>query len=612
MLQLATLVDRKGERMNNEIYTRKKRFWAMILTIMLVITQILPAETFAIEYDLDYDASNASSFGVDYVYEGDVLNFSVEAYSSDELSVANIYYYDMDGKLLLQDDCSTDVTKEFSVTVKSYSGVSGSAMPAAQFNNWKITELLGSGKALYSLKLQATAYVASEINYELDGGTNAASNPNVYYEGKEKITLADATKSGYVFDGWYLDAAYTNKITSISVSQTGKLNIYAKFKIAKQQGKGSITVNDVFYGEAIKTSVSSDTNGTDNVTITYKKKGQADSYYTKTVPTAAGDYIARATFAETDYYYAAVATDSFSIKKREGKGNVSVDDFVLGSKPNPVVKSDTNGINSVTIFYKKANAADSTYSKNVPSEIGNYVVKAVFAATDSCLEAVATDTFSIAYLATPDNPYEISGTKGKDSYYTFDVVITPLTGYLIADRLGGNYVDKINISKSTPEFSVYLKKISTGEMTDAVKVPEIKIDKVLPLFSEFEDNETIYADEIELIVKDDNLNKVLVNENEIPLSGGQAVLKLSSNNGEETYLIKCIDDAGNEISKRIIVAAEWMKTKTIRAGSLKLLKKYSYSLGSGQWKVSGDDTVYSGNMTFYVDADGVYEFSNVE
>ncbi len=44
-------------------------------------------------------------------------------------------------------------------------------------------------------------------------------------------------------------------------------------------------------------------------------------------------------------------------------------------------------------------------------------------------------------------------------------------------------------------------------------------------------------------------------------------------------------------------------------GKVNIKSGVAYSLGSGNWKVLGDDTVYSGNITFYVSEDGEYEFT---
>ncbi|MBQ7089343.1 MAG: InlB B-repeat-containing protein [Clostridia bacterium] len=65
------------------------------------------------------------------------------------------------------------------------------------------------------------------IVYHLDGGTNALKNPGAYTT-TDTIVLKDATKDGYTFDGWYLDAAKTRRIYEIT-NQIGDLALYAKF-----------------------------------------------------------------------------------------------------------------------------------------------------------------------------------------------------------------------------------------------------------------------------------------------------------------------------------------------------------------------------------------------
>lgn len=67
------------------------------------------------------------------------------------------------------------------------------------------------------------------ITYELDGGSNAAANPAGYTYGVGVTTFADASKTGYTFDGWYSDAAFTARVTSISAADMGNKTLYAKF-----------------------------------------------------------------------------------------------------------------------------------------------------------------------------------------------------------------------------------------------------------------------------------------------------------------------------------------------------------------------------------------------
>ena len=68
------------------------------------------------------------------------------------------------------------------------------------------------------------------INYELNGGTNAAANPASYTILSDTITLSEPTKNGYEFEGWYLTKNFTgNNITHIEKGSLGNKKLYAKW-----------------------------------------------------------------------------------------------------------------------------------------------------------------------------------------------------------------------------------------------------------------------------------------------------------------------------------------------------------------------------------------------
>ncbi len=67
------------------------------------------------------------------------------------------------------------------------------------------------------------------ISYELDGGTNNSSNPTSYTIESSTITLKDATRNGYTFDGWYKTSTFSNKVTTIDTGSHGDLVLYAKW-----------------------------------------------------------------------------------------------------------------------------------------------------------------------------------------------------------------------------------------------------------------------------------------------------------------------------------------------------------------------------------------------
>ncbi|MDE6014987.1 MAG: InlB B-repeat-containing protein [Acetatifactor sp.] len=70
------------------------------------------------------------------------------------------------------------------------------------------------------------------ITYELDGGTNDSENPSTYTAKTETIILKDAVKEGYIFEGWYKDAEFNEKVTEIVKGSTGNITLYARWSQA--------------------------------------------------------------------------------------------------------------------------------------------------------------------------------------------------------------------------------------------------------------------------------------------------------------------------------------------------------------------------------------------
>lgn len=66
------------------------------------------------------------------------------------------------------------------------------------------------------------------ITYELDGGLNAPTNPAGYEEG-DTFLFAPATRKGYAFKGWYLEANFQTEIKGVE-GCTGNITIYAKWE----------------------------------------------------------------------------------------------------------------------------------------------------------------------------------------------------------------------------------------------------------------------------------------------------------------------------------------------------------------------------------------------
>ncbi|MCI1217971.1 InlB B-repeat-containing protein [Bifidobacterium crudilactis] len=73
--------------------------------------------------------------------------------------------------------------------------------------------------------------IGYEIEYELNGGVNHASNPSMYSDADLPLTLLPATRSGFKFGGWYSDAALTARVTGIPAGSTGPQKFYAKWLV---------------------------------------------------------------------------------------------------------------------------------------------------------------------------------------------------------------------------------------------------------------------------------------------------------------------------------------------------------------------------------------------
>ncbi len=589
--------------MNQEIKKRKKRFAALCLVLMFVLVQGEPSAVQAADYTI---IQQNGVYMLEDVADSLVQSEDVIYYSSLRYNVTNttIYYLDSDGTELVEDSVTHSNTsmETKSFIVKSYSEVSGTQMPEEQFKAWELTVIDGSGGCPSAISLKAVAYTQSSITYELNGGTNASTNPDTYYEGKEAVVLADATKTGYTFDGWYSDsdASFTTKITSLPITQTGVVSLYAKFTpntygITYELDGGSVTGNPSSYTYGV---------GVESFADASKTGYTFDGWYSDTSFTTQVTAIPVTQMGAVNLYA------KFTMIMKDGTGSVAVSDVYYGKVPEPVIISATNGTDHVTIEYKQKDASDDTYTPVKPTKVGEYTVRAIFAETAGYRQVMATDDFSIHYLNAPESPYSISGTKGENNYYTSKVMILPAAGYTIADSLDGTYKEKMELTTSSDEFYVYLMNVSTGEKTAGIKVSAMNIDTVAPVIQNLPSEKIIYGDQAEIIIEDENLKQVLVNGETVTIKNGKAVLQLDSNQGEEQYEIICVDNAGNKSETNLVVAAEWMKTKVIPSGvKVKLYKKYSYTLGSGTWKITGDDTVYAGGATFYVNSDGEYTFT---
>ncbi|MGN0436021.1 MAG: hypothetical protein ACI4D8_05275 [Wujia sp.] len=590
----------KEKDADDETYTATKPTLAGEYTVRATFAQteaynaVIATDDFTI-----FRKTGSGTIKVADIYYGETLNPVVASDANGTVSVIIEYKRKNAGD---ETYTETEPTLAGEYTARATFAQTDEFLIATATDDFTIYRKTGSG----TIKV-ADIYYGETLNPVVASDANGTGNVTIEYKRK------DAGDETYTETEPTLAGEYTARATFAQTDEFLIATATDDFEIFRIEGEGTVTASDIHYGETISPVVTSTTNGTDNVTYEYKVKGAADTTYTQTAPTKVGTYTVRATFAQTDIYNAVTATGDFEILRNEGTGTVTVETVYYGGTISPVVTSTTNGTDNVTYEYKVKGAADTTYTQTAPTKVGAYTVRATFAQTDIYNEVTATCDFEISYLEAPEAPYSISGKQGADGYYTSDVIITPAEGYLIAETLDGNYREELTVGESEDKFNIYLKKIATGEKTAAIQVTVIRIDMDSPTILNAGSGEKIYGEQVEVIIKDDNLARVLVNGEAVEFENHMAILQLSSNLGEETYEIICIDAAGNTSKTTIVVAADWMKERTIPTGSMvRLSTEYSYHLGGGTWQVEGDGTSYAGDSIFYVSSDGEYTFTKID
>lgn len=304
-------------------------------------------------------------------------------------------------------------------------------------------------------------------------------------------------------------------------------------------------------------------------------------------------------------------TEEPTTELQPGRGSVTMADYYYGgTAPAPELKSETNGTAGVVVEYKKASEPDTAYTTKVPTQVGEYMIRATFPATESYAAVTAAAEFAIRYLPTPERAYSLNGTQGEKGYYTSSVTVVPAEGYLIADALDGDYAENLILTQDMEAGQIYLKKQATGEKTDGIAREAVLIDQKVPAITAVKDGETYYKDSVQVVISDKNLSRIQINDDNIVVKGTEMTFTLSSNHGSEDYQIIARDVAGNETKVSLTVAAPWMKKGIIPTGELIRLKSdRAYSFGDGTWQVEGDTTSYAGGRSFYVKKDGEYTFT---
>ena len=165
-----------------------------------------------------------------------------------------------------------------------------------------VSKTYGDGAFALNVKKTGNGTLVYTVDNSDVVSVDANGTVTIKKAGTAVITVSMAETEDYL-------AAQSQKITVTAV---------------KAQGKGEVSMEGWTEGQTASTPVAkSQTNGNQKVTYLYKVSGAADSTYKAAVPTAAGKYTVKATFAENENYKTAVATAEFTISAAPKDNTVS-------------------------------------------------------------------------------------------------------------------------------------------------------------------------------------------------------------------------------------------------------------------------------------------------
>lgn len=414
----------------------------------------------------------------------------------------------------------------------------------------------------YLFAIDYTAQEPSNTLFEFSGNTSVECGDAYTYTLKPYYMSGDAKK--------YITAPVTYSSTNTEVadvdSATGSVTI-------KSPGVFSIhavltAANNVEYSSATK-----------DIEITVTAKRPTDI---------------NVSFSDSDTYY-------YDGRQWKPKFRVTYGDTVL-----------TEGAD-YSIGYPEdlVNVGEKTFTISTSSGYGSQTKTIKGYIKKEAPAEAEPETNSNTEYTLPENPYTIEANPGQNGYYTSYVPISAHKDFLISTNDSGTFFERMIISESVKINYLYFKPRSGGTVTKKKVDLEIKIDALKPVISGIKNNQSIIGGEVEITVSDENLFSVTLNGKAVEIENNKAAIFLKEGKETQKYQIEAKDYAGNREAVSFSISPYTGNNNEITVGKVELKKGTEYILGKGNWKISGDSTVYEGRNIIFVKEDGEYDFYNV-
>lgn len=346
-------------------------------------------------------------------------------------------------------------------------------MPASDYN----VEVIANFKA-------RTSIAGATLNLTLPQG-------GFVFDGEAKEPAVTVTLGGSTLASSNYTVDYSNNIDAgtATVTVTGK-NTYTgtatkNFTIGKAAlSELSVMIEGWIYGQYNEEVNAPRVNGNESKgTETFTYSVANENKFSATVPTNAGNYTVKVVVAETENYQAGEATANFTISKAElSNASVSLAGWTYGDAANTPVLRGNLGDGTVNYFYANAEAPSLEYTTDVPTNAGNYSVKAVIAETANYQGKEVTNTFSIAKA----NLSGVTIANIADQTYTGKAVEPAVTVTFNGETVDAaeytvGYSNNTNVGEATVTLTATGVNFTAG--TTATKTFEI-VREIILSFSE--------------------------------------------------------------------------------------------------------------------------------
>lgn len=381
-------------------------------------------------------------------------------------------------------------------------------------------------------------YATYDITYNLDGGTNASTNPITYTMVTEDIVLSEPSRDGYIFTGWTWeategvgDAEQTTPVKEVTLPTNGVGNkvftanwIAKDYTITSDVEVGGIAFNAkleyVYASESVNVSISNAGNWVVNL-----KTPASDAENSAFV---IGQY------SNTSLEPGETATFSISTKERLDVGTytemITVETIEGTSVVIPVSFIVTEDDNAPTALI--------SIKENRWTEFLNTITFGIFFKETEDVTIVAEDLV---------NGADVNTGVDKIYYYLSETQMSKQDLENLPTDEWEEYQAKFSIDPNC-KLIVYAKIVDHGENETYISSDGIIFDAKAPMLLGVKDGKSYCADQ-SFTVKDDNLEEVTVNGTVVTLTNNSYELV---GDGTE-YTIVATDKAGNVTTVRVMV-----------------------------------------------------------